>query len=334
LLAVTQACLIIGDWGTSSLRLWAVAADGAVLAERRSDEGMAALAPGAFEAVLRGHLAGFGDVPGDVAAPLPVLLCGMVGARQGWREAPYVAVPADVAAICDRVLGVAAAGLDVRILPGLCVRGDPADAPAQAPVEAPVQAPVQADVMRGEETQLLGVLQAEPGLSGTVVMPGTHSKWVRLRDGRVLGFETAITGELYALLCRHSVLRHSVADTQARGGPAADAAFARGLAIGLEAPQRLALSLFGVRAAGLLHDVGGEAAAAMLSGLLIGAEVGGAAPTGEVVLVAGGVLAERYGRALRLAGCRHRVVDAEAASRDGLLHVARRLWPERMEARE
>ncbi len=317
--------LILGDWGTSSLRLWAVAADGAVLAERRSGEGMSTLAPGAFEAVLRGHLAALGAAP--------VLLCGMVGARQGWREAPYVAVPADVGSICDRVAGVEAGGLDVRIVPGLCVGGPglPEGGGAAA----------RCDVMRGEETQLLGVLLGEPGMSGTVVMPGTHSKWVSLQGGRVSGFETAMTGELYAVLCQHSVLRHSVAALprqsigEARGA-ASDAAFARGLAAGLAAPQRLVLSLFGVRAASLLQGLGGEDAAAMLSGLLIGAEVGGAAvgseeDGGEVVLVASGVLAQRYGLALRSAGRRPRVVDAEAASRDGLLHVARRLWPERME---
>ena len=314
--------LVLGDWGTSSLRLWAVAADGAVLAERRSGEGMSTLAPGTFEAVLRGHL--------DVLGMAPVLLCGMVGARQGWREAPYVAVPADMGSIRDRVVGVAAGGLDVRIVPGLSVGGAAiGDGDAAA----------RCDVMRGEETQLLGVLLGDPGLTATVVMPGTHSKWVSLREGRVAGFETAMTGELYAVLCRHSVLRHSVAAPEGAAAEGAtpeeaatsDAAFGRGLAVGLEAPQRLMLSLFGVRAASLLHGVGGEAAAATLSGLLIGAEVGGAAPAGEVVLVASGVLAERYDRALRLAGCRPRLVDAEAASRDGLLQMARRLWPERME---
>jgi 2-dehydro-3-deoxygalactonokinase len=320
LLPVTAPpALVLGDWGTSSLRLWAVAADAAVLAERRSGEGMSTLAPGAFEAVLRGHL--------DVLGAAPVLLCGMVGARQGWREAPYVAVPADVGSICDRVVGVAAGGLDVRIVPGLSVGGGAVGGG---------DAVARCDVMRGEETQLLGVLLGEPGMSGTVVMPGTHSKWVRLEGGRVSGFETAMTGELYAVLCRHSVLRHSVGEAQgAASGDASGEAFARGLAAGLAAPQRLVLSLFGVRAASLLHGLGGEDAAAMLSGLLIGAEVGGAAVGSaevgrEVVLVAGGVLARRYGEALRSAGCRPRVVDAEAASRDGLLHVARRLWPERM----
>ena len=293
---------VAGDWGTSSLRLWALAADGSVLAERRSAEGMATLAPGEFEGVLRGHLAAFGDVR-------RVLLCGMVGARQGWREAAYVAVPADVGAVCGRVLRVAAEGLDVRIVPGLSVDDG-----------------ARCDVMRGEETQLLGVLGGEPGLTGTVVMPGTHSKWVRLEAGRVAGFETAMTGELYALLCRHSVLRHSVDEE----GEAA-AAFGRGVALGLAEPGRMAMSLFGVRAAGLLRGAGGAEGAAMLSGLLIGAEVGGAAPSGEVVLVAGGVLAERYAAALRGAGCAPRVVDAEAASRDGLVQVARRLWADAVE---
>lgn len=300
---------VIGDWGTSSLRLWAVDADGSVLAEQRSDEGMAALEPAEFEAVLRRHMAVFGDLP----PVTPVLLCGMVGARQGWREASYASLPADVAAICGEAVRVPAPGLDVRILPGLAMRGDPA----------------RIDVMRGEETQLLGVLQQIPDLSGLVVMPGTHSKWVQLREGRVTGFETAMTGELYALLCRHSVLRYSVEAV----GAADDTAFDRGLMRGLAAPQHLLLSLFQVRAATLLHGVAGEAAAAGLSGLLIGAEIGSAGPiAGEAVtLVASGVLAERYARGLRLAGAHPRSVDAEAMVRGGLLHATRQLWPERME---
>ncbi|MGI4975813.1 MAG: 2-dehydro-3-deoxygalactonokinase [Janthinobacterium lividum] len=301
---------MVGDWGTSSLRLWALGANGGVLGERRSGEGMATLEPGAFEGVLRGHLAALGDVRA-------VLLCGMVGARQGWREAAYVAVPADVGAVCGRVLRVAAEGLDVRIVPGLSVDDG-----------------ARCDVMRGEETQLLGLLGREPGLTATVVMPGTHSKWVRLRNGVVAGFETAMTGELYAMLCRHSVLRHSVEAQDGGAGSEGDA-FGRGVALGVGEPGGLSRSLFGVRAAGLLRGEGGAHAAAMLSGLLIGAEVGGARPggeavAGEVVLVAQGVLAERYGAALRGVGCAVRVLDAEELSRDGLLHVARRVWPERL----
>lgn len=298
--------LVAADWGTSSLRVWALSSAGSVLAERRSDEGMARLQPKGFEPVLREHLAAFG-LEGKA---LPVVLCGMVGARQGWREAGYVDVPARLGALCARALAVSAAALDVRILPGLANRQDGRD-----------------DVMRGEETQLLGLLQAEPSLSGLVCLPGTHSKWVRLQDGAVLGFSTAMTGELFAVLSQHSVLRHSLDGAGPSGDPDSPA-FLRGVARGLAEPERLTAMLFGVRAATMLHGTSGTAAADMLSGLLIGAEIAGAgaAPGTPLTLVAGGSLAALYGRALALAGHAPRVVDAEGAVQRGLWLAAQQLW--------
>ena len=306
-MAPEPVALVAGDWGTSSLRVWALSATGSVLGERRSDEGMGRLRLGDFEPALRRHLAA---LPLDRApVPLPVVLCGMVGARQGWREAPYVDVPADTLAICDRALAVPAAGLDVRILPGLADRRDGLE-----------------DVMRGEETQLLGLFQREPELSGLVCMPGTHSKWVRLETGRVTGFSTMMTGELFALLGQHSVLRHSLNGDAGSGAPDS-AAFLRGVARGLAEPGRLISALFGVRAATLLHGTTGAAAADMLSGLLIGAEIaGGATHASSVTLVAEGALAALYARALALAGHAVHSVDAAATTRRGLLLAARRFW--------
>ena len=131
-----RPCLAGVDWGTSSFRLWLFGRDGMVLAERRSAEGMSTLKPDQFEAVLYGHLSGAGG------EGLPVILCGMVGAKQGWREAGYVDVPADLRAITAGTIRVDGAGRDARILPGL----------AQRQLAHP-------DVMRGEETQLLGLLR-------------------------------------------------------------------------------------------------------------------------------------------------------------------------------
>ncbi len=262
---------------------------------------MGGLAPEAFEPVLREHLAAL------AAGDAPVLLCGMVGARQGWREAPYVALPAEFGAICDAALPIGMRDVDLRILPGL-------------------SAAEPADVMRGEETQLLGLAGAA-GADGVVVLPGTHSKWVWLTEGRIGRFETAMTGELFALLGSQSVLRHSV-DLSAAFD---DDAFAEGVARGLAAPQRLTRLLFGVRAATLMDGLGRAAATARLSGLLIGAEIAGAGPLDGVTLVASGALAERYGRALAVAGIPANLVDAEAATRSGLMQAARRLWPGRLE---
>ena len=308
----STGALVAADWGTSSLRVWALSESGAVLAERHSGEGMSRLHPGEFEPVLRHHLAALG-LPTQ-AAPQRVVLCGMVGARQGWREAGYVDAPTRLGALCDHALALSPAGLDVRILPGLADRQDG-----------------RSDVMRGEETQLLGLLQAEPLFSGLACLPGTHSKWVRLDTGEILGFTTAMTGEMFAVLGQHSVLRHSLDSAGSSDDPDSPA-FLQGVAQGLAEPQRLLAALFGLRAAGLLRGVTGTQAADRLSGLLIGAEIAGAgAPPGAAVtLVADGSLAALYARALGLAGHAVRIVDAGAAVRRGLLLAAQLLWPGRV----
>lgn len=304
------AALVAADWGTSSLRVWVLSTAGSVLAERRSGEGMARLQPAEFEGVLRRNLNEMAAALAGAPHPLPVVVCGMAGARQGWREAPYVDVPADIGAICGQALVVPAEGLDVRILPGLAVRAG------------------HDDVMRGEETQLLGLLLADPSLSGLVCLPGTHSKWVQLAAGRVAGFRTAMTGELFAVLSQSTVLRHSLGDARPSGDPASPG-FVQGVARGLAAPGRLLTDLFGVRAAALLRGVQGVEAADALSGLLIGAEIGGMdnPATAPVILVADGAMAQLYGKALEMAGHPVRIADAEAAVQRGLLYAAQRLWP-------
>ena len=183
--------------------------------------------------------------------------------------------------------------------------------------------------MRGEEAQLLGFTAVAPDFSGLVCMPGTHSKWVHLERGRILNFHTAMTGELFALLTGQSVLRHVI------GGQTVftsdSPAFQAGLSDALTRPERLILSLFPVRAAGLLAGRTGAPAAARLSGLLIGAEIAGslaALPAGTAVaLVAAGGLAPLYAKALSQAGCDFRQFDAEALALAGLRAAAQYLFP-------
>lgn len=306
------------DWGTSSFRAWAFAADGTVLAERKASAGgMRDVAPGGFPAALSEHLAALSTSLGQSVTGLPVVLCGMVGARQGWIEARYVAAPCTIGAIWQQSVTPPADGLpdgfQGRILPGVAQHGD------------------EPDVMRGEETQLLGLLDAEPGYNGVVCMPGTHAKWVSLSEGRVTGFATAMTGELYAVISEHSVLRHSIDGNRPSGDPASPA-FIAGLKRGLAAPDRLTGLLFGVRAGDLLAGVHGQAAADVLSGLLIGAELGGQTknltPGATVGLVASGTLADLYSAGLALAGTPARLLDADTLVRAGLTHAARALYPE------
>jgi 2-dehydro-3-deoxygalactonokinase len=225
--AVAQAAYVAVDWGTSSFRLWSIAASGRVLGERRSDEGMVTAAKAGFAAVLQSHLAAVG-----AADDAPVLICGMAGARQGWVEAGYVDTPARLGAILERAVQVPGQSRDIRILPGI----------AQRDAEAP-------DVMRGEETQLLGALGMDATDDAIVCMPGTHSKWVTVAGGTVECFSTFMTGELFSAISRDTILSHAVA-----GADAAEdgAAFRSAVTAAYETPARAANLLFQVRSRQLL----------------------------------------------------------------------------------
>ncbi|WP_408056577.1 2-dehydro-3-deoxygalactonokinase [Tardiphaga alba] len=277
-------------------------ADGSVLAETRGPEGMLHCANTGFAPVLADHLAKLG-----AAQDLPVLICGMAGAKQGWIEAPYLRTPTRLDALHDGAQRVATPG-DVRILPGI----------AQADASAP-------DVMRGEETQLLGV--TESGFTGLVCIPGTHSKWIRIESGSLVSFTTYMTGELFSVIAQHSILKHAI-DPDA-GSPAANDAFRDGLQRALNAPAALPASLFSLRAAQLLGFEKQADGTARLSGLLIGTEIADAASRygkHPVRLIGAGALKDLYAAALAAAGVEITIVDAERASQQGLTKAAIHLW--------
>ena len=171
----------------------------------------------------------------EVSGVSEVVICGMAGARQGWLEAPYLDAPADLAGLIFSAVApdMPDSQLQPRILPGVCQKASGAE-----------------DVMRGEETQLLGLSALHPGFSGLVIMPGTHSKWALLDGTKIDRFTTAMTGELFEVLKTHSVLRHSLQGDL--DGPERSEGFAAGLAIGIEHPERLTATLFKVRAGSLL----------------------------------------------------------------------------------
>ncbi|MBV8193416.1 MAG: 2-dehydro-3-deoxygalactonokinase [Alphaproteobacteria bacterium] len=305
------AAFVVVDWGTSSFRSWLTSSDGEALAESRGGEGMLQCAgAGDFASVLRYHLARLRAPQG-----MPVLICGMAGARQGWVEAPYLETPTRLDALHQGAIRVDAPG-DIRILPGI----------AQARADRP-------DVMRGEETQLLGV--TEPDFTGLVCIPGTHSKWIRIESGRIMEFSTYMTGELFSVIARHSILAHAVETAESRttgiGPPAADSQpFSDGLSTALAAPSALTASLFRLRAAQLLGFEQRADGAARLSGLLIGTELADAArqhgPLQSVRLIASGSLGRLYEAALARRGVGVNPVDAEQASKLGLVKAAIRIW--------
>lgn len=294
------------DWGTSSFRLWWLDGTGAIKAESRSAEGMQHCQTTGFSPVLARHLA-------EVSAPeaLPVLICGMAGAKQGWREAPYATLPAPVSTLAEAALRLPddiALGRDIRILPGL----------AQQNETCP-------DVMRGEETQLLGL--AGQGVAGLVCMPGTHCKWARLEDGSVTGFRSYMTGEIFALLAGQSILRHGLPEQKQVS--ADQPAFRAAVEEARAEPSRFLGEIFGIRAASLLGFRDAEANLARLSGLLIGSEVASELrnhPALGVTLLGQEGLGALYAEALRLNGVTPRLADAEEATRQGLYAAAREIW--------
>ncbi len=286
------------DWGTSNLRAWGIDAGGNAVFSRASPQGMGKLTPDQYPAVLTELLADAVDHPVDA------LICGMAGARQGWLEAPYLDAPAELTQLAGGAVAPAMPGdaIRPRILPGICLREIGAE-----------------DVMRGEETQLLGLAALRPGFDGLVVMPGTHSKWALLEGTRLTRFSSAMTGEIYEVLKTHSVLRHSLqGDLE---GADRDVGFEAGLDLGLDRPDRLTGLLFKVRAGALLSGRTAPWCAGFLSGLLIGAEIGGHRDwigSTEIPLVGSVAISKLYQRAFRRIGISSRIVDATDATLAGL----------------
>lgn len=280
---------IAADWGTSNLRLWAMRG-GDVLDRRGSDQGMGGLAASEFAGVLEAALAGWADAP--------VVACGMVGSRQGWIEASYATVP------------VAAAPRVVQV-PGRRVW-----------ITCGVRQTTPPDVMRGEETQIAGLLAASPGFDGAICLPGTHTKWVQVSAGEICSFQSFMTGELFALLSRQSVLRHTI------GTPGDEAAFDDAVADALSQPHRAFGRLFQLRAGALVGDLAPATAGSRLSGMLIGCELAGARPywLGQQVIIIGAPdLSVHYSRALSAQGVDAITADAEAVTLAGLHSAWKRI---------
>lgn len=291
------------DWGTTNRRAYRIDAAGAVTGEMEDDKGVTAIETADFPAAVAEIRAALGD--------LPLLLAGMVGSNRGWREAPYVPAPAGLADLAAALLWVEPGR--VGIVPGVSFLEE---SPAQT----------RADVMRGEEVQVFGLL-ALAGLDDALLChPGTHTKWVAVRGGRLTRFRTAMTGELFALLRDHSILAPLL---QGEVGPDED--FDRGVAVGL-AGANLAAELFTVRARVLLGRLDAACAAAWTSGLLVGADVAGAladrpeGQRGEIVVVGRPSLNRLYAAALDRAGAKVREFDgapAFVAGMDAIRKIAR-----------
>jgi len=277
---MSDAKLIGLDWGTTSCRAYLIGADGAVL-DRHLD------GPGILK--VEGHFGPWLDsmIGGWIAThgPAPVILSGMIGSRQGWKEAPYAQCPADADDIVKASARIEWAGLSIALVPGLSTENDG-----------------MPDVMRGEETQILGALALSGPSDGLFLLPGTHSKWAEVCENRIASFRTFMTGEVFGALKDHTILARLMKD-----GTDADA-FARGVREGasLESAGALLNRVFATRTYGLMDKLPGTALSDYLSGLLIGAEVAEATrqKTTSITIIASPTLAQRYTDALRLLGHR------------------------------
>lgn len=294
--------LIALDWGTTRARAFLIGDDGTVLDRRLSDTGIQSVPPG-------GYPDAFAALAGDFRRARPdaaILLAGMVGSRNGWIEAPYVRCPAAPEDIAAAGLDVAlSTGTRATILPGLSCDAD------------------GFDVMRGEETLIVGL-----GLEdGVACLPGTHSKWARVEGGRITGFASFMTGEVYGLLRNDSILAR-LAEEPAAG----DAALGRERghrAAGR--PGGVLNSAFLARTEVLAGRLPPGAVGPYLSSLLIAQEIAGALALfgrpSRVHLVADGVMAEGYGAALAAAGLEGAVTTPEAAFVAGVLRLSAGVSP-------
>ncbi len=283
-----QGDLIAVDWGTTNRRAYAVDGAGIVRTQFEDDQGVLAISVDRFNAAVADIRARLGDAP--------MLLAGMIGSNQGWVEVPYVAIPAAPSNLVTALHWVADG---LAIVPGLSRTGD------------------HLDIMRGEEVQVFGALDA--GLIGPAARachPGTHAKWVTLHEGKLTDFRTSMTGEMFALLKQHSIL-------QLKGVVSDDEAFRAGVDVALSG-EPLLDALFGVRSHVVLGALAADHTASYASGLLIGADVAAhTAAADSIALLGRPDLCALYAAALERRGCATTTTDGAVAFVAGM-HAIRK----------
>lgn len=291
--------LIAIDWGTSSFRAWLLSAGGQVIGEVPTGPGILAVSDGdfdaAFEQAVKPWLAEWPD--------LPVIASGMITSRNGWVETPYLPLPLNAHALADALTRHSTLqGRAVHFVTG-AVRNPDDGLP---------------DVMRGEETEIIGHLAVAGATEGVFILPGTHSKWARVSEGQLIGFETCMTGEIFDILRRHSILGRLMTDAPANPG-----AFLRGLEAG-KGQGALLARIFSARSLALMERLEGGDIVDYLSGLLIGDEVtaGLLGHSDQVTIIGRGDLAERYRIAVEQTGV-DVVIAAPGMARAGLWEIVK-----------
>lgn len=297
-----QRKLVAVDWGTSSLRGALINSEGVVLEKRAFPQGILQVAHGQFPNVFEQR---FGDWMG---ADTLCLISGMAGSRQGWREAPYCPCPSGFEDVAQHLQWIEKDR--IGIVPGLSTWND--DTP---------------DVMRGEEIQIFGALAAQQIQTAQFVLPGTHSKWAQVLDGKISAFKTFMTGEFYALLSQHSIL----AKTCLPDAPLKKEVFIEGV-MQSQKPGGLLHHAFSARSLALFEKLNPAQSSSYISGLLIGEEIKSAKAdrlddSTPLLILGSGQLTQRYGFAMEALGLSATALPDEVTW-TGLWALAHHLFPQ------
>jgi 2-dehydro-3-deoxygalactonokinase len=288
--------LIVADWGTSNLRIWGMDHQGNIVHTANSDKGMSSLEPSEFEPYLISQIKNW--LPREENARCHVVICGMAGAKSGWKEAPYLKVPCPP---IDKEKTIQVETKDKRIsvsiLPGIMQKSPP-------------------DVMRGEETQIAGYLSKKPDFDGIICLPGTHTKWVHISVGEIVSFRTFMTGEIYQTLSECSILKNSV-----KSNDFDFTTFLEAFEDTYSNPALLSSKLFGLRAADLLENISTKFLKSKLSGYLVGSELAGAKSywLGQnIVMIGNDELCILYKKALKNLGLNVTIENTQDVTLSGL----------------
>ena len=296
---LSDITLIAADWGTSNLRIWGIDHRGQVIGSINNGKGMASLIPSEFEPYLISLIESW--LPKEGNAKCPIIICGMAGAKNGWKEAAYLKAP------CPpinkkKIIQVETDDqrISVSIVPGIMQTSPP-------------------DVMRGEETQIAGYLSKNPDFDGIICLPGTHTKWAHISANEIVSFKTFMTGEIFLSLSERSILKSSV-----QSNDFDSTSFLEAFEDTYSNPALLSSKLFGLRAADLLENTSTKFLKSKLSGYLIGCELAGAKSywLGQnIIMIGNNDLCILYQKALKKLGMNTTIENTQNVTLDGLKQV-------------
>jgi 2-dehydro-3-deoxygalactonokinase len=296
---IREISLIAADWGTSNLRVWGMDYQGNVVNKITDGKGMSSLKPSEFEHYIIDLIGNW--LPKEGNAKCPIIICGMAGAKTGWKEAAYLKAPCPPVNK-EKIIQIKTEDqrISVNIIPGIMQKSPP-------------------DVMRGEETQIAGYLSKNPYFDGIICLPGTHTKWVHISAGEIVSFKTFMTGEIYQTLSKHSILKDSV-----KSNDFDFTAFLEAFEHIYSNPALLSSKFFSLRAIDLLENTSTKFLKSKLSGYLIGSELAGAKSywLGQnIVMIGNDDLCILYEKALKKLGLNTTIENAENITLNGLKQV-------------